>query len=214
MADELAWPDDRKSIFMLPTSNPHSPTWCSIDWLSSLNGIDECFLSSNFKKAADHVIEHLKTGRAFGHPDGLFMPIAYLYRHSLELQLKYLVRLGLAACLIEDSVQVQRDLGRHDLYKLWCHARASLEERWPDGDKDIINNTQALINDFQRIDKSGQNLRYTRDSQNRSTASKFPDSIELVEFQSVFEGVHNLLDGCATEFSRIIDYIADVEREG
>lgn len=214
MADDLAWPDDKKSIFSLPASDPHSPTWCSIEWLSSWSDVDEGFLSSKFKIAADHIIEHLKTGQSFGHPDGLFMPIAYLYRHSLELQLKHLVRLGLAAFLVEDSAEIQRDLGRHDLLKLWCHGRAAIEKRWPDDDKIVINNTQALIRDFQMIDKSGQNLRYTRDSQDRPTALKYPESIELIEFQRVYEGVHNLLGGCASEFGSIVNYIADAEREG
>ncbi|MHC4176833.1 MAG: hypothetical protein ACYSWU_04970, partial [Planctomycetota bacterium] len=72
-------------------------------------------------------------------------------------------------------------------------------------------NTQALIDDFQRIDKSGQNLRYTRDRQGRPIARKDPKSVELVKFQCAFEGVHKLLDACAWD---IRQYIADAKREG
>jgi len=212
MANEISWPNDRKSIFSVPVTDPDSPTLCDIKCLSRFD-VDEGFLSEEFRLAADHVIEHLKTGQTFGHPDGLFMPIAYLYRHALELVLKHLVRLGLAANLIEDSGEIRSDLQRHSLHKLWCNARIAIEKRWPDGDKKIIHNTQALIDDFQRIDKSGQNLRYTRNPQGRSTLDKYPDSIELVEFQHAFEGVHNLLSGCSWEFKEIIDYIAEAERD-
>jgi len=176
-------------------------------------GVDERYLAEAFKKAGDYVIEHLKTGQVFGNPDNMFMPIAYLYRHSLELMLKHLVRLGIAARLIEESSDINCDLGKHNLYRLWSHACTAIENRWPNGDKKIISNTKALIDDFQRIDKSGQNLRYARDSQDRPTARKFPDSIELVEFRSAYEGVFNLLSGCSAEFDFIVEYITEMRNE-
>lgn len=207
MGDELAWPDDKWSVFSRSNAASHSPTWCSIDWLIH-SSVDESFLSVHFKEAADHIIARLRSGDFAQHPDGLFMPVAYLYRHSLELILKHLVRLGIAAQVIEDSPKLQKHLIRHDLADLWEHACTAIGKMWPDGDTRTVNNTTALIRDFQRLDKSGQSLRYVRDRRNQPTIERYPRSIDLGELQSAFAGIHNLLSSCAQAIADSITHTA------
>jgi len=215
MRDELAWPNNKRSIFNLGTSGPGSPTWCSLKWRKSLPfGLhEELYLAEKFKDAGDHVIEHLKTGQVRRPPDGMFMPIAYLYRHSLELTLKHLIRLGIEAQLIEKSPIIDNHLGRHGLGDLWLHVRAAINARWPDSKNKCRDNTEALINDFHVVDRSGQNLRYAWDKEYYPTTQEFPDSIDLVEFKRAYEEVFNYLSGCSAVFDEIIEYIAEMRNE-
>lgn len=190
----IKWPKKTDNPFFVKAVDSRSPTWASIQWLDSLN-VDDSFLAETFKEAADKIIIELSRGESFGHPDKFFIPIAYMYRHCLELKLKQIIRLGICLDLIKKS-KVQDSLHEHDLYKLWYHAKSTIVAFWPDGPKDELDATESIILKFHYIDKSGQSLRYTRDKNGKKSLGKFPASVDLFHFKNVFEGLFNLLDGC------------------
>jgi hypothetical protein len=174
--------------------------------------MDGWYLSQQFKRAADTIIEHLSTGLAGGgHADGLFAPVAYLYRHSLELELKYLVSLAIEARMAEPDESLIASLGGHQLKPLWLFARAAIKRRWPESNPSSLENVELLIEDFTRVDRSGQSLRYSHDRKGQPTATGYPLDIDLCELKGAVEGVHNLLEGCATEFHEISERRRDAD---
>lgn len=188
----------------------HLPTACSIQWMQTLHR-HEGLLSDDFRRVGDSAIEHLRQSNHWRHPDSLFMPIAYLYRHSLELALKHLLRLALVLGAIESTAEANDSLGRHDLARLWKLVRVAIEVSFPSEDRAPLRNVEVMIRDFQKIDGSGQNLRYMRDKSRRPTSLHFPRSLDLLEFRTAFEGVHNLLSGCSDALTAEIDARADAE---
>lgn len=191
----------------MPGDGFGSPTWCSLEWID-----DERFnsdrMAGEFKRAADKIVLILLTDDDPYHRDGIFMPVAYLYRHSLELKLKYLLELAVSCNLIQPENANAVIIG-HDLVRLWDLSKYSIQKHWPNSDKTVLNNTEALIRDFHKMDKSGQGLRYSHDIHGNKTISQYPRTIDLKLCQQSFDGIYNLLDGCCMEFSSISDYIQE-----
>lgn len=209
------WPDEPWSLFSAWSPDRSSPTWCSLQWLRGNTYLDAGVLAEQFKRAGDEIINHLKCKPSLLHPDALFMPIAYLYRHALELKLKDLVGLACDAGLIERSNRVEEALEKHHLRRLWNPVRRAIVARWPnEPDVHVIDNTEALIRDFDRIDESGQNLRYTHDLNGQPTSVNYPEGVDLEAFKEAFSGVFHLLDGCSADFTEIVDWKREAEREG
>jgi len=203
------WPDRRASLFAMGQPKLSSPTWCSVKWLTTAQSFDDGRLAEQFMRAANAVVEDRKSGRDHGDADGLFMPIAYLFRHAIELKLKSLIRSAGSAELIEISAKIEEKLEGHALHPLWIVARHAIESRWPDETKLVVNNTEALIQDFHRIDRSGQQLRYTRDLDGASTMKGLPEAVDLEQVREAVQGVFNLLDGCESEFRMIAECLAE-----
>ena len=129
-----------------------------------------------YKDAGDKVIEAAEHDTR--NPDALFFPVAFLYRHFLELTLKDLVRLGRSMGAIDISYhsqshrcrkcghkwKVEEDiLFQHDLNKLWKEARKLIMDVLPNGNGEVaeaLEATEKTIQEFHILDKSGQETRY------------------------------------------------------
>lgn len=189
----MPWPDVRCSLFGYNRSEPSSPTWCSLQWLKTFD-LNDSHLAMEYKRAGDMIIDQREHSPDALHADGLFIPICYLYRHSLELLLKCVIRGGLRGGFYEDPELVGELLSGHNIGKLWERSRFAIEKRWPEGDKKIINNAQALIRDFHVLDRTGQNLRYVQTRDGKATASSYPDQICLRYLAESFDTIYHFLD--------------------
>ncbi|MHC4595640.1 MAG: hypothetical protein ACYS8Y_10980 [Planctomycetota bacterium] len=210
--NEMNWPEKLTSLFQMQGSGYGSPTWCSIQWINDGN-YDAGRLANEFKRAGDKIVYSLSEDNDPFHPDGLFIPVAYLYRHCLELKLKDLLSLMVHCRFVDNDGNVRDALEKHNLAKLWNLVKPGLRKRWPDGDRKVLANTEAVILDFHKVDKSGQNLRYCQDKNGNSTSAHYPRSIDLAQLQKAFEGIYNLLDGCTMMFRDLLDFRGEMERE-
>jgi hypothetical protein len=204
MDDGLRWPKRGDNPFLIKAAEPNSPTWASLRWLSSLR-VDDSLLAMAFKEAGDKIVRELARGEDSKHPDMLFMPIAYLYRHSLELKMKEIVRLSIELELLKTDEKLHDALGDHSLYPLWNLVRSAVEAYWPDEPKNDLNAAERIVQELHNIDKSGQNLRYSKDLSGRSTLEKLPDSVQLTHLQDVFHALFSLLDGCETGLDNAVE---------
>lgn len=195
MDEELRWPKKGDNPFLVKGADPKSPTWTSLRWLTSLD-VDDTFFAHAFKEAADKIINELSRGDDPWHPDKFFMPIAYLYRHGLELQLKQLIKMGITLEFIKRDDNVSAALVDHKLHQLWNIARKIIEYYWPEGPKEDVNAAGRIIQEFHNIDKSGQILRYSEDVSGKKTLGCLPESVQLTHLKDVMDAVFNFLEGC------------------
>lgn len=200
MNTHIQWPDVKASIFKMQGDKFDSPTKCYIDHIGIV-GFNAGEIALHYQRAANQLIDNLEKGGDMYHPDGLFLPVCYLYRHCLELKLKSLLSVLISCDLAEDNSDL---LSRHNLGKLWTVIKPALKKRWPKGDPKPLNNAGALIQDFIKIDKSGQSLRYASDQNGEDVREKFPKIIRLDFLRDSFSGLFNFLDACESCLSDIL----------
>ena len=202
--NNFRWPKKGDNPFLVKAADPNSPTWTSLHWLASWQ-VDDSFFASAFKDAGDKIVKELDRGEDFQHPDMFFLPVAYLYRHSLELKMKEVIKLGIRLELIEQDEKLSSALKDHKLHHLWNYVRKTIEGHWPDSPKEDLNAAGRIVQEFHNIDKSGQGLRYSKNLSGESTLEALPQSVQLTHLQDVFEAIFNFLDGCETGLDDAID---------
>jgi hypothetical protein len=202
---EMSWPRRGDDPFRELKGMIGSPTWCSLDWLKGFR-IDDSWYAEAFKNAGDKIIAELKGRRDRMHRDLYFIPVAYLYRHCLELKLKHLIHLCIDVGLVRDTKKAKEVLGDHGLHPLWNIAKAGLRKRWPNGPSDVLSGAEHVIQQFHSIDESGQNLRYSLDTSRKRTIDRLPSSVDLAHMRKVVDATYRLLNGCQMEFENEITF--------
>ena len=85
----------------------------------------------------------------------LLFPMIFLYRQYLELRLKELLLSG------KRSVGESGDFEEtHELPRLWKPCQKILAEHWPEEPCETWDNVSRLIDEFHKIDPSGEAFRY------------------------------------------------------
>lgn len=149
----------------------------------------EASYTLGFRSAADAVIENAR--QQGNHPDLLFIPVAYLYRHFLELMLKDLVRISMKGNMI---VVPDGRLSQHDIEKLWQSARKAIEVMWPASPPDDLNAVEQVIHQFHQFDPHGQAFRYSHDLKGNANLSTAPTWVDLNNLQATMTAVANFLE--------------------
>jgi len=213
MENKYRWPKKGDNPFSAKNSGSISSTWCSLSWLVNFH-LDDVIYSDAFKKGSDKIIEELSRGGNSEHPDRMFLPITYLYRHCLELKMKSVIRKGLELDLISmKDDKITEVMEMHNLHKIWNVLKEMIVARWPNGDTEALCATEKVILDFHEVDSTGQNLRYSNDKQGNQTSNSFPEAVELGNLKNAVDGVSHLLDGCYDDFFHTIEIKNEIENE-
>ena len=141
-----------------------------------------------FQRAADMIVEAARSDDR--NPDDLFYPVAYLYRHHLELMLKALVGLGVEQGGLEGCDDM---LTGHNLHKLWHKAKQLIRQAWADSPENDLKATEQMILEFHALDETGQAFRYERDKQGRQHLQNAPDRVDLDNLKARTDGVSQFL---------------------
>jgi hypothetical protein len=162
-----------------------------IDWAGLCT--EESY-ATGFKAAADLIVDGVPTATGIDypcHPDQYFFPVAYLYRHCLELQLKALLRAG------SGILPVSKDLFReHNLHKLWNKARELIDVRWSGAPTKELDAAERVILEFQHLDPCGQQFRYPRSNDGKKFLANAPPAVNLKKLKEVVDGVYHFLSSC------------------
>jgi hypothetical protein len=201
--DKMPWPEKNDVPFK---SGDFDSTLVNLDWFTHF--LDDAVIAEAFKEAADKVVENLELDKSYGHPDRFLFPVAYLYRHSIELNLKSILkyRVGVGIVVEDDNQEIYRGREAHNLHKLWNKARKVLEEAWPDGDKDTLINAERIILKFHEIDNSGQTFRYTKDVEGKPHFENAPKLIGFQNLKKVSNNILTFLESCIGGLSNMEDY--------
>lgn len=206
--DELSWPSTGDEAFG-PGSDKNllSRTLARFDRFNSSS--KDFLIADGFREAADRIIATLEEEKHFHNADMLVFPVAYLYRHSIELMLKQLISEGLSLHLLDDCESLQATLRGHNLSALWKHTRKAIEGFWPNSERADLEATEKTILAFDALDRSGQAFRYGKNIKGQPNLVDAPAQVELRELRRVMTGVFNLLGGCLDAFSDALSNMLD-----
>lgn len=161
-----------------------------LDWF----GNDEPkIVADGFRRVADAGLE--KAGTDAQHPDSAFWPIAFLYRHSIEIYLKEVIRMG---SLLLDEQASPTDLRGHRLARLWGVALRVLNGVWPNGAESELEPIRQVVVDFDNVDPNGDAFRYRFDLQGRAHLQNMPQVISLQLMAEHCNEAIEMLDGVLT----------------
>ena len=177
------------------------------DKLFSGDGKGKCFhlgsiwwhdpgFSRGFKEAADMMIESYEARRTRPYRDELFFPVAYLYRHCLELKLKEIIRIGVELRVLSRK-EVEEAMDNHNLAKLWTRAKKPIEDCWPKGEKTPLKAVEAVINEFHQADRTGQAFRYQTDKDGSlHRHPDLPEHISITNLKQTMDAAYTFLNAC------------------
>lgn len=186
MADELEWLDGSEDLF---TSEGDPGLNACADFVQG----DGVAYAIGYRMAAEHLFESYVLPK--GTHDAILLPIAFLWRQYLELQLKHLIDLGRR--IYEDKEGYPAE---HNLQKLWTEARVYLEKDEPGAPEIPI--ADRLIAQFAQIDPGSFDFRYPLDrTRTRKTLDRVPPLVNLGRLHSGMIRLANLLDGAGDSFA-------------
>jgi len=167
-----------------------------------------------FQLAAEMILDaHLESDSRFNH-DELIFPVAYLYRHCIELQLKRIIDYGRKLDLLEDSEKLQEVIGGHNLAKLWTRAKFVINAHWEDAEQNSPKAVEAIINEFHQVDPNGQVFRYSRDKDNKPHQYEgMPSSTDVANLRDTMAGVLNFFGGCIDGLDHSLEAMMDMQRD-
>jgi hypothetical protein len=146
--------------------------------------------------AADILTRHAQDDRL--DRNFLALPICYLYRHNLELQLKELIAVGQRVVR-----PINEKLNHHRIKRLWAIARELLRDAAPEKpEPKEFRKVDELIDHINTVDDDGQAFRFpTKMNGDRSLSTV--TEIDLDALRETANSVTLLLWGC-------IDWLDDL----
>jgi hypothetical protein len=149
------------------------------------------------------LFESVATNR--GNADYLFFPLAFLWRHHIELALKNIIAKGRE--LEGDACEYPTG---HRLSVLWVEAKPHIV-KCGDPDAPELGNVEANIEEFERIDPAADGFRYPHSRDRKSASLQDPPaSASLLVLHEAMVALSNFFDGVDTEMSVRLDALSDM----
>ena len=194
----FAWPDIPRICF-----GPGKP-WhlnANLDWVLGNKEVGTRAYSMGYLRAAEALFQH-STECSRLSPDYIIFPLAFLWRHYVELALKEIIVLGR-----ELRGEVRADFtAHHRLGDLWTVGRPYIVEHGsPDAPE--LANIEANINELERIDPYATGFRYLLDrSQKKRGLSSPPAEVNLRVLQEAMVALGAFFEGVNTCQTAALDY--------
>jgi hypothetical protein len=150
-----------------------------------------------YKDAADALVERVVERENYA--DLMFYPIAFLYRHYLELRLKQLLITG--GHVVYNESRLKHD---HDLKRLWLPVRDMLESVWPDTYVAEMDTVGTCLDELCALDARSMSFRYPVTKDGLPTLGGL-DRVDLVNLKNVMERVASFLDCASDGLGDILD---------
>lgn len=181
--DAFLWPDVPRTAFRAGGAPPYAS---AIAWAVAEDGFDA--YATGYRRAAEAIFAGIGEDWIMS-PDIVVFPLAMVWRHSFELWLKEIIRLGQQAG--DEPVDVPTG---HSLRKLW---EVALPYITPLGDPSspVLRNVSDVIAELHKLDESGQAFRYPLLRDGRRALEGIPAVIDLHALQSAMISVANFFDG-------------------
>ena len=152
------WPNKNDRLFIADGDTiAILNSWLNKDWL----------YADGYKKAADILIEYIKNKKV--NADFLVYPIIFLYRHSIEINLKIICEKGdkLFGFHFTKNFFIS-----HNLIKYWDECKKICINLFPKASnafKNKLNNIERIIKELDKVDHKSITFRYHKDANGNPT---------------------------------------------
>jgi hypothetical protein len=161
---------------------------------------------NGFHEAANAVAEKMQEDEQSLSNGHMFIGIAYLYRHCIELQLKSII--GLAIDCQVSHVK-HKEIMHHNLGRLWADVRRILTEN-PAGDVEQLDFVESVLQELHKADPGGENFRFAQRRDGSASLATLPVNFSLDQFLQTMESIHLFLDCVSDMFSDWRDALMDM----
>lgn len=195
MSNDFPLPDSKDKLFENFNSDYRQNAMVA-------SGIDKLWLYSEaYKTAASKLYEQFD-GSAF-YANMLVYPLVFLSRQFIELRLKELI-----AGLNYTFEHNYKFLNEHSLLSLWRTYRNLVIQIGNNSapEKDILDNTEKLIREFDSIDPGSFSFRYPVDTKAERNPSLNMKNMDLGNFMSTMRKLYNFFDAQSEVIAVLIDY--------
>jgi len=166
-----------------------------------------------YRRAAELLYAHMVATHAS--LDSLVFPLAYLWRHGIELQIKRLVVTAARLRPEElDTKAFNKRLHHHHLKPLWDLAREQLmaigeydESCPPVGVEDL----EHALDELDKLDPEATGFRFHENRQGGPTLSNPPATLDLANFHRVLRDVHGFVEAANTQVAQRLETDASPE---
>jgi hypothetical protein len=134
----------------------------------------------------------------------LVFPVAFLYRHHVELMLKRLIVIGVFLDGRELTSVEKNHLRKHRLDLLWTILRPLLKSECSPS-LDDLKGISHYIDQLHKVDPQSQSFRYAMSSKDEPALSSIP-YINVGVFAEAMERLCNYLDGVDSQFDLHTDH--------
>lgn len=111
-----------------------------------------CIYADGFKRAADLLVENVKTTYDI---NTVIFPILFLYRQYVELSLKEIIGYGQ---YLSEHEEVRQ--GGHNLKNLWAASRSYIQKYYKEITKEDLAQAESLISELHKLDPTSEASRY------------------------------------------------------
>lgn len=154
--------------------------------------------AEGYKTAADIAVQYIADNDWY--QNYLVYPIAFLYRHYLELRLKELIIL--TSQYLDKYVEMPTG---HKLMPLWEQVRPNIEEIWDDPEtRGHLEAIEAKIQELYEVDRRSDAFRYPVDMKGDTTLEELRH-INLKHLKDVMQGISQFLDGASIGVDMYLD---------
>lgn len=196
------WPDVPRTMF---GPGPEGQLNACVDWLGQRDdgGLDA--YTRGYRRAAEVLLSHAR--RSGESPEVLLWPMAFLWRHHLELSLKQIVLVG---CEIAEAARP--NLASHDVEKLW---RLALPHIRQVGDEPtLFANVEDGIRRIGALDPSAFGFRYPHAQDFESPSLKSPNRyINLATLDEAMRAIASFLAAAFMELTTRLEYLREARLE-
>ncbi|MGB8226434.1 MAG: hypothetical protein WCE45_06180 [Sedimentisphaerales bacterium] len=145
-----------------------------------------------FKEAGDELVDFVVRGKKYRWYEDFLRPIGFLYRHYLELELKYWLK-ELKGYPLDQAGSLLKE---HNLSNLWLKLKPLIQPFCEtEGDQKILSEVEEVILTFDKYDPTGQEFRYTRTTKGANALKNLPSKIAVEEFKRLVGRVYFFFDG-------------------
>lgn len=151
--------------------------------------------AEGYKRASDILISWIKNQRR--DQDFLVYPIIFLYRQSIELKLKSVIKNGLILLEINSE-----KIDHHNIVKLFDKSREILLKVGPMCHEDLIK-LEKIILALNELDPSSYVWRYSKDKKGNATLNPEDKSINLATLSEEITKAYSFLDGACLAIAHL-----------
>ena len=150
-----------------------------------------------YEEAANHLVDIALENRH--RREALIFPILFLYRHYIELQLKYFISTYGRHAGIEPVWKT------HDLTILWRRFKEILDEFVGEdqGPDDADTTVENIVAQFAKMDPRSFSYRYPCDKKGRPVPIAY-NNLDLETLKDVMDGLSAYFGGCEGYFDNLV----------